>query len=134
MIPILIFVLATVIFLISEFRRPGAVSGRNLLEAAIGFLGWFIVNTLVWVWVLEGESGAIILNPIRLLPLLLTAAVLLVLVFARRRMALLGILAAIVVNAIGMLLFVAPGPILDQRSGRVLAMLPFYLYFFFPGL
>ena len=82
MIPLLIFVLVMVIFLISEFRRPGAVRGRSLLEAGIGFLGWFVVNTLLWVWVLKGESGTIILNPFRLLPLLVTIAVTLVLVFA----------------------------------------------------
>ena len=134
MIPILIFVLVMGIFLISEFQRPGSTSGGSLLEAVIGFLGWFVANSLLWVWALRGESGAIILNPFRLLPLLLTIAAVLALFFTRRRMALLGILTAVVVNGIGMLLFVAPGPIMDQRSGRIIAMLPFYLYFFFPGL
>ena len=133
-IPIVIFILVLSIFLVTEFRRPGSRSGRSLLEAAIGFLGWFLVNTLLWVWVLRGESGTIFLNPFRLIPMLFTIIGILVLVFTRRRMALLGILAAIVVNALGLLLFVAPGPILDQRSGRIIAMLPFYLSFFLPGL
>ena len=134
MIPIVIFILVMAVFLVTEFKRPGSLSGRNLLEAAAGFVGWFIVNTLLWFWVLEGESGALFLNPFRLIPMIVTGAVLLVLIFTRRRMFLLGILAAMVVNALGLLLFVPPGPILDQRAGRVLAMLPFYLYFFFPGL
>jgi hypothetical protein len=121
-------------YVVAEFRRPGSMSGRNVMDAAIGFVGWFVVNTLLWVWVLEGESGTEFINPFRLIPLLVTIVVLAALVFTRRRMALRGILAAIVVNALGLLLFVPPGPIMDQRSGRLIAMLPFYLSFFYSGL
>jgi len=133
-IPIVIFILVMTVFLVTEFRRPGSTSGRGMLEAAAGFLGWFLVNTVLWVSALEGESGTIFFNPFRAIAMCVTFPVILVLFLSRRRMALLGILAAIVVNAAGLLLFVPPGLILDQRSGRIIAMLPFYLYFFYSGL
>jgi hypothetical protein len=132
-IPIVIFILLMTNFLVTEFRRTGGMSGRNVLNASIGLLGWFIiVNTLLLVWILEGESRAIILNPFRLIPMLVT--IVMMLVFTRRRMVLLGVLAAIVVNTIEQLLFVPPSQIMDQRSGRISALLPFYQYFFLPGL
>jgi hypothetical protein len=44
----------------------------------------------------------------------------------------LGILAALLVNAIGTQLFTAPGLYVDQGFGHVLAMRPFYLSFLAP--
>jgi hypothetical protein len=44
-----------------------------------------------------------------------------------------GTLAAILANVFGMLLFVAPGPIVDQRPARIIGMIPFLTYYFLPG-
>jgi hypothetical protein len=44
MIPIVIFIQVMTIFLVTEFRRAGSMTGRNLLEAVNGFLGWFVAN------------------------------------------------------------------------------------------
>ena len=72
MIPLLSFVVALGIVLIILFRRSGTLSGRNMLEFAIGFLGWFLVNTYLWVWVRGHESGTEFIDPFRLLAFLVT--------------------------------------------------------------
>jgi len=108
------------------------MSNRNVLPIIIGFLGWFLINTLLWVWVRRNESGTEFMDPTRLLPMLLTI-VALVAFYGTQRGIILGILSAIFVNAIGTLL--AP-PVIDNYSSsslaRVITMVPFYLPFFLP--
>ena len=84
---------------------PGS---RNTLDAAIGFLGWFVINIPLWLWVLDNEPGAftpnpMMQNPIRIIPLclncLFSIPVLLMLVGLKRPWIMLGIGVAILVNA-----------------------------------
>ena len=132
MIPTIVFIGALVIVLVISYRRAGSMSGRDALNVLIGFLGWFILNTLLWVWVRRNESGTEFINPARFLPMLVTI-VTLVALYRTQRWIVFGILSAIVVNAIGTLL--AP-PVIDSYSSsplaRVLTMLPFYLPYFLP--
>ncbi|HJR80961.1 MAG TPA: hypothetical protein VJ821_12870 [Anaerolineales bacterium] len=132
MIPTAIFIVVLVIVLVISYRRMGRMSGRNILHVVIGFLGWFLINTLLWVWVRRNESGTEFINPARLLPMLVTIVGLIAL-YRNQRWIFLGILSAILVNAIGTLL--AP-PVIDSYSSsplaRVITMLPFYLPFFLP--
>lgn len=108
------------------------ISRSTILAVAIGFLGWFVSNTFLWIWVLEGESG-VLWNPMRLIPLCVNIPALLALSLAGRRI-LLGVFLGILVNAIGTLLFTAPGPFEDDRVFDIIAMTPFFLSFFYPGL
>jgi hypothetical protein len=132
MIPTVLFIVVLIIVLVISYWRTGPMSGRNVLHVVIGFLGWFLINTLLWVWVRRNESGTEFINPARLLPMLVTV-VALVALYRTQRWIILGILSAILVNAIGTLL--AP-PVIDSYSSsslaRVITMLPFYLPFFLP--
>src|SRR5215207_8509447 len=112
MIPTVIFIVVLVIVLVSLYRRTGSISGRNVLHLVIGFLGWFLINTLLWVWVRQSESGTEFINPARFLPMLVTI-VALVALYRTRRWIILGILSAILVNAIGTLL---TPPVMDNYS------------------
>ena len=132
MIPTVIFMVVLVIVLVISYRRTAPMSGRNVLHVVIGLLGWFIINTLLWVWVRQNESGTEFLNPARLLPMIVTVVALIAL-YRTQRWIFLGILSAILVNAIGTL--VAP-PVIDSYSSsplaRVITMLPFYIPYFLP--
>ena len=132
MIPTVIFIVVLVIVFVNLYQRTGPMRGRNVLHVVIGFLGWFIINTLLWVWVRRNESGTEFINPARLLPMLVTI-VALVALYRTQRWIIWGILSAIFINAIGTLL--AP-PVTDNYSSsylaRVITMLPFYLPFFLP--
>ena len=108
------------------------MSGRNVLNAVIGFLGWFIINTLLWVWILRNEDGTEFINPARFLPLLVTIVALIAL-FRTQRWIFFGILSAILVNAIVTLL----GPAVIEHYGnsplaRAITMLPFYIPLILP--
>jgi hypothetical protein len=132
MIPNIIFIAVLVIVLVILYRRTGSMNGRNVLHVLMGFLGWFLINTLLWVWIRQTESGTEFLNPARLLPLLVTSLALIAF-YRAQRWIFLGILSAILVNAIGTLL--AP-PVIDSYGSspltRVITMLPFYLPYFLP--
>jgi hypothetical protein len=132
MIPTILFIVVLVIVLVISYRRAGTMSGRDALNVIIGFLGWFILNTLLWVWVRRNESGTEFINLARFLPMLVTILALIAL-YRDRRWIFLGILSAILVNAIGTLL--AP-PVIDNYSSsslaRIITMIPFYLPIFLP--
>lgn len=118
------------------FNRPGAWTLRNVLEVLIGFLGWFLANTFLWNWIIQNESGAIFLNPARLIPLLVNVGSVLAF-FRLGRWVVLGLICAILANAVGLLLFPAPTTDIihtDPTLERVIAMMPFYVPFFFFGL
>jgi hypothetical protein len=103
------------------------------LGVSIGFLGWFLVNTFLWSSILQNESGVLILNPTRLFPLLVNVTALPVLLRLQRWVAL-GLICAILANAIGLLLFPVPTDDIfhrDPTAGRILAMMPFYIPIFF---
>lgn len=72
MIPTVLFMVVLIIVLVISYRRTGTMSGRNVLYAIIGFLGWFLINTLLWAWIRRNESGTEFINPARFLPMLVT--------------------------------------------------------------
>ena len=115
------------------FRRPEARNLRNELGVSIGFLAWFLVNTFLWNGILQSEPGVLILNPARLFPLLVNITSVPVLLRLQRWVAL-GLICAILANAIGLLLFPVPTDDIfhrDPTAERVLAMMPFYIPFYF---
>jgi hypothetical protein len=129
-----------VIPLVIAFTRPGAWAGRTLCEIFLGFLGWFLVNTLLWLWVdyslahAHPSSGAAFWQLERAVPLLVNIVAVPILFFTRRWMTL-GIFSAIIVNAIGTLL-VTPGPVFEGNVTlfNFIAPIPFFLPPFFPNL
>ena len=132
MIPTVILIVVLVIVLFILYRRAGSMSGRDALNVVIGFVGWFILNTLLWVWVRRLESGTEFINLARLLPMLVTI-VALVGLYRSQRWIVFGILTAIAVNAIGTLLAPSVGDSYGSSPlARVLTMLPFYLPYFLP--
>ena len=128
----IIFILMMGILSWAAIRRAGKMSWVSALETVLGFLGWFAINTAVSLWVIKSTPGTYFISPLAPVPFLVTVALLLLMSFTRRWIAV-GILAAILANVFGMLLFVAPGPIVDQRPARVIGMIPFLTYYFLPG-
>ena len=82
---------------------------------------------------MQSEPGVLILNPARLFPLLVNVISVSVL-FRLQRWVVLGLICAILANAIGLLLFPVPTDDIfhrDPTAERILAMMPFYIPFFF---
>ena len=73
---------------------------------------------------MKGTPGTYFISPLAPVPFLMS--------FTWRWIAV-GMLAAILANGFGMLLPVAPGPIVDQRPARIIGMIPFLTYYFLPG-
>ena len=131
-------VLAMLLFsiLYFAFTRPGARNGKTISQCCIGFAAWFAANTLLWTWVMQNESGAIFMNPFRLLPLLVNMVAVVGLSLSRRWIVL-GIVCAFLVNAIALTVFPAPTRDVlgrDRTGVRVFVMAPFYIPFLFPGI
>jgi hypothetical protein len=81
---------------------------------------------------MKGTPGTYFISPLAPVPFLVTVALLFLMSFTWRWIAV-GMLAAILANGLGMLLPVAPGPIVDQRPARIIGMIPFLTYYFLPG-
>ena len=85
---------------------------------------------------MQNEPGVIMMNPTRLVRLLVNI-VMVIALFRVRRWVVIGIVCAILVNAIGLLLFPAPTIDIvhtDPTLERLFVMAPFYMPFFFPAL
>ena len=122
------FLVAMAIFVVVTFRRAGPISGWNRGQLAIGFVGWFAINTLVRVLLLEGDWHG---DPFGLFRgfIILTVNLLALLVLSLRRgQILVGAFLALPVNALGYLLFV------DLEDFGRFIVIPFFLYFFYPNL
>jgi hypothetical protein len=128
----IIFILVMGILLWIAIRRAGKMSWISGLETVIGFFGWFAINTYVSVWAMKGTPGTYFISPLAPVPFLVTVALLFLMSFTWRWIAV-GILAAILANGFGMLLLVAPGPMVDQRPARIIGMIPFLTYYFLLG-
>jgi|SRR5690349_19294622 len=128
----ILFILVIGTLLWIAIRRAGKMSWLSGLETVFGFIAWFAINTYVSVWAIRSTPGTVFISPFAPLPFLLTVALLLLTSFTWRWIAV-GMLAAILANVFGMLVFVAPGPIVDQRPDRIIGMIPFLTYYFLPG-
>jgi len=132
-LPILLYIVALAIFLVAAFRWAGPISGSNVLHIAIGFVGWFVINTLLWIWLLDGDWRGDPWGLVRGFILLCVNIVALLVLSLGGRWMILGVFLWILVNAIGTLLFIALGRIEDEGYFNAL-MRPFFLYFFYPNL
>lgn len=124
--------------LLLAFSRPGAWNGRNLSRFSAGFAGWFLVNTLLWQWLnasVARSSGTLFIHPLAFVPPLVNLAALPVLFLKRRSLVTLGVLTAILVNAIGTLLAT---PVTAEYAQDVITAIlggvPFFLPPFLPAL
>jgi len=126
---LVLVVLGLVAMLVVALIRLGGWNLRSLFQLSLGFIGWFLLTTRLWVYVLETESGAIFLNPFRLLPLLVTLSALILFYFAGRRI-FFGILCAVAFNAVAILpmTFLAD-PANHHALVYMLRMLPFFMAF-----
>ena len=79
------------------FRRPETWNRGNELGVPIGFPGWFLVNTFLWKGILQNEPGVLLLNPARLVLLLVNVSPVPVLFRLQRRVAP-GLICAILTN------------------------------------
>ena len=124
----ILFILVFGTIVVIAFRRAGPISGWNVLHVAVGFVGWFVMNTLLGIWVLGGDwqgdpwglvRGSILFG--------VNILALLILSWMRGQIGL-GMFLGILVNAIGYLLFV------DVEEFGDFMVLPFFLHFFYPSL
>jgi hypothetical protein len=53
-LPIVLYIAVLGIVLVAVFRRAGPI---NFIHIAMGFLGWFVINRLLWIWILP-EHGS----------------------------------------------------------------------------
>ena len=131
---LVLVVLGLVTILAIALIRLGGWNLRSLLELSLGFIGWFILTTRLWVWVLDTESGAVFLNPFRLLPLLVTLSALILFYLTWRRI-FFGILCAVAFNAVAILLVTfAADPANNRALEDMITMVPFFLHSHFPAL
>ena len=135
-LPIVLYIVALAIVLVATFRRAGAI---NVLHIAMGFLGWFVINTLLWIWILTehgsrryGISDYPIIIWLGLIVVCVNIVALLVLSLGGRWITL-GVFFLILVNAIGTLLFMTLGLIEYEGYFNVLRP-PFFLSLFYPNL
>jgi len=135
---VLLLVAVLAIALAIAFTRPGARNARNLSWFSIGFASWFLVNTLLWVWVndsVERSSGTLFINPVVAVPFLVNIVALLVLLLTRRWMITLGVFSAIMVNAIGtMLATPVTATYQEDVISAIIFNTPFFLPPFLPAL
>jgi hypothetical protein len=86
----------------SELQFP--ISSSNFLDTTIGFMGCFVINLLLWLWILQDDSTFILWNPLNLIPLcanfLLLIFSLIGLLSSRGRWVALGVILAIIVNVL----------------------------------
>jgi hypothetical protein len=128
---VLLFAGALAGILALAFRRPGAWNSKNLRHFSRGVLGWFLVNTLLWLWVNDSvahSSGTLFINPVVAVPPLVNIVALLVLLASRRWIVMLGAFSAIMVNAIGTML-ATPVTVTYQENviGAIIFNVPFFL-------
>lgn len=127
-IPAIVVLLVLAVVHVVTYRRVEPEGGWNLRQLGTGFVGWFVINTLLGVWILSGDWSGDPWGLVRGSILLLVNFVALLILVFRGGQTIFGVLSAMFVNAIGMLLFV------DLEEFGSFTVLPFYLYFFYPSL
>jgi hypothetical protein len=129
-LPIVLYIVALAIVLVAAFRWAGPI---NVLHMAMGFLGWFVINTLLWIWLLGADWRGDPWGLFRGFILLCVNIPALLVVSLGGRWIILGVFLWILVNAIGTLLFIALG--LIEYEGHFNALMPsFFLSLFYPSL
>jgi len=116
------------ILYVVAYWQSGPVGGWNVTHLRIGFLGWFVMNTFLGMWILNGDWQGDPWGFFRGAILLFVNFLVLLVLIVKGGQIIIGALLALLVNAIGMLLFV------DLEEFGSFLGLPFYLYFFYPNL
>jgi hypothetical protein len=114
------------------FARPGVVNGKVVVAFSIAFVGWFLMNSLLWIYIrysYEQSSSVLFINPLILLPLPVNILALILLYRANRWTAL-GALTAFLVN---WLVLVIVTPFVDPSGAASILQGIFMIPFFLPG-
>ena len=108
------------------FGRPGAANARRLADISIAFTGWFLLNSLLWIYIRYSheQSGAwLIINPLVFLPLPVNIFLMVVL-FRWQRWMVFGAFSAFLLNWI---LLILVHPASNPLFWQGLFMIPFFL-------
>ena len=132
-LPIVLYIVVLAIVLVAAFRWAGPINRRNLLHVAMGFVGWFAINTLLWIWLLDGDWRGDPWGLVRGFIILCVNIVALLVLSLGGRWTILGVFLWTIVNAIGTLLFIAIGLIKYERYFSF-HLRPFFLHLFYPDL
>ena len=132
-LPIVLYIVVLATLIVAAFRWAGPISGMDIRHVAMGFVGWIVINTLLWIWLLHGDwrgdpwglVRGVILLPVNILALLVLSL--------RGRWIVLGVFLWTLVNAIGTLLFIALGHI-EYDGYFSFHLRPFFLHLFYPEL
>jgi ligand-binding sensor domain-containing protein len=114
------------------FDRPGVVNRKVIAAFSIAFVGWFLMNSLLWIYIrysYEQSSSVLFINPLILLPLPVNILALILLYRANRWTAL-GALTAFLVN---WLVLVIVTPFVDPSGAASILQGIFMIPFFLPG-
>lgn len=130
-IPAVLLSMALVTVLVIAFSRPGAISSRTILDFSVAFVGWFIMNSLLWIFIRSTTSSFEFFNPLVMIPLPVNIALLILILLAKKRWMALGAFTAFLVNAIGTVLVTAVAvPLSPPAISGIVCMFPFFLPFF----
>ena len=130
-IPATLLSIALVTVLAFAFSRPGAIRGWNILDFSAAFVGWFIINTLLWIFIRSTTSRFEFGNPLVVIPLPVNIVLLILVLLLKKRWMALGAFTAFLVNAIGTVLVTAVAiPLSPPAISGIICMFPFFLPFF----
>jgi hypothetical protein len=130
-IPATLLSMALVTILAIAFSRPGAIHGWNILDFSMAFVGWFIINTLLWTFIRSTTSSFEFFNPLVIIPLPVNIVLLILILLVKKRWMALGGFTAFLVNAIGTVLVTAVAvPLSPPAISGTMCMFPFFLPFF----
>jgi hypothetical protein len=132
-LPIGLYIAALAFLLVAAIRWAEPIGGINVRRVAIGFVGWIVINTLLWIWFLsddwQGDPFGLVRGTI-LLPANIVALLVLSL---WGRWTVLGVFLWSLLNAMGTLLFIAIG-LIENEKYFSFHLRPFFLHLFHPDL
>lgn len=129
-IPATLLSMALVTILAIAFSRPGAIRGWNILDFSAAFVGWFMMNSLLWSFIRSTTSRFEFGNPLVVIPLPANMILLILVLLLKKRWMALGVFTAFLVNAIGTVLVTAVAvPLSPPAISGTICMFPFYLPF-----
>ena len=129
-IPAALLSIALLAIMAMAFARPGAANEKVIIAFSIAFAGWFLLNSLLWIYIRyshEQSGGVLFINPLVLLPLLVNTLALIILYRANRWMAL-GAFTAFLVNWLVLVIvtpFVEPSGAASMWAA--IFMIPFFM-------
>jgi streptogramin lyase len=130
-IPATLLSMALVTILAIAFSRRGAISSWTLLDFSLAFVGWFMMNSLLWIFIRSTTSRFEFGNPLVVIPLPVNLVLLILVLLLKKRSMALGAFTAFLVNAIGTVLVTTVAvPLSPPAISGIACMFPFFLPFF----